>query len=110
MQGRDDPPGRWVDHGQGIPMTTVGTVSSLRAAAGGGHLARAAPGQAAPAGQPGARAGGRGRRVPGGDGGSGDRDRRALAAGPTLIGRGSVPAEEIVLAICASAWGWRVAA
>jgi hypothetical protein len=30
--------------------------------------------------------------------------------GPTLIGSGGVPAEEIVLAICASAWGWRVAA
>ena len=30
--------------------------------------------------------------------------------GPTLIGRGSVPAEEVVLAIIAALWGWRVAA
>lgn len=29
--------------------------------------------------------------------------------GPTLIGRGNVPAEEILLAACAGAWGWRVA-
>jgi len=29
--------------------------------------------------------------------------------GPTLIGRGSVPAEEMVLAVVAAAWGWRVA-
>ena len=38
----------------------------------------------------------------------------AIAAGwlkgPTLIGRGSVPAEELVLAIIAALWGWRVAA
>jgi hypothetical protein len=30
--------------------------------------------------------------------------------GPTLIGVGSVPAEEVVLAVAAAAWGWRVAA
>lgn len=30
--------------------------------------------------------------------------------GPALIGRGSVPAEEIILAVAACAWGWRVAA
>lgn len=30
--------------------------------------------------------------------------------GPTLIGRGSVPAEELILALIAGAWGWRVAA
>ncbi len=30
--------------------------------------------------------------------------------GPTLIGRGSVPAEEMVLAVTAGAWGSRVAA
>jgi hypothetical protein len=30
--------------------------------------------------------------------------------GPTLIGTGSVPAEEVVLAVIAAAWGWRVAA
>jgi hypothetical protein len=29
--------------------------------------------------------------------------------GPTLIGRGSVPAEEIVLLVVAAGWGWRVA-
>jgi hypothetical protein len=29
--------------------------------------------------------------------------------GPTLIGVGSVPAEELVLAAIAAAWGWRVA-
>ena len=29
--------------------------------------------------------------------------------GPTLIGRGNVPTEEILLAVCAGAWGWRVA-
>jgi hypothetical protein len=29
--------------------------------------------------------------------------------GPTLLGRGSVPAEEVVLAVVAAAWGWRVA-
>jgi hypothetical protein len=28
---------------------------------------------------------------------------------PTLLGRGSVPAEEVVLAVVAAAWGWRVA-
>ena len=37
----------------------------------------------------------------------------ALAAhwlrGPTLLGRGSVPAEEVLLAVVAAAWGWRVA-
>jgi hypothetical protein len=27
---------------------------------------------------------------------------------PTLIGRGSVPVEEVVLAVCAGAWGWPV--
>ncbi len=30
--------------------------------------------------------------------------------GPTLIGAGNVPAEEVVLAVIAAAWGWRVAA
>jgi hypothetical protein len=30
--------------------------------------------------------------------------------GPTLIGAGSVPAEEVVLAAVAAGWGWRVAA
>ena len=29
--------------------------------------------------------------------------------GPTLIGPGSVPAEEVALAVVAAAWGWRVA-
>ncbi|MGI8449616.1 MAG: hypothetical protein ACR2MP_21040 [Streptosporangiaceae bacterium] len=29
--------------------------------------------------------------------------------GPTLIGSGSVPAEEVALAVVAAAWGWRVA-
>jgi hypothetical protein len=29
--------------------------------------------------------------------------------GPTLAGGGSVPAEEVVLAVAAAAWGWRVA-
>ena len=29
--------------------------------------------------------------------------------GPTLLGRGSVPAEEVVLAVAAAVWGWRVA-
>jgi hypothetical protein len=29
--------------------------------------------------------------------------------GPTLIGRGSVPAEEVALALVAAGWGWRVA-
>src|SRR5215467_8367581 len=29
--------------------------------------------------------------------------------GPTLLGRGSVPAEEVVLTVAAAAWGWRVA-
>jgi hypothetical protein len=29
--------------------------------------------------------------------------------GPTLIGRGSVPGEEVLLAVAAAAWGWRVA-
>jgi hypothetical protein len=29
--------------------------------------------------------------------------------GPTLIGWGSVPAEEVVLSVVAAAWGWRVA-
>jgi hypothetical protein len=29
--------------------------------------------------------------------------------GPTLLGRGSVPAEEVLLAVVASLWGWRVA-
>jgi hypothetical protein len=29
--------------------------------------------------------------------------------GPTLIGTGSVPAEEVALALVAAAWGWRVA-
>jgi hypothetical protein len=29
--------------------------------------------------------------------------------GPTLIGAGSVPAEEVILAVLAAAWGWRVA-
>lgn len=29
--------------------------------------------------------------------------------GPTLIGTGSVPAEELALAVVASVWGWRVA-
>jgi hypothetical protein len=29
--------------------------------------------------------------------------------GPTLIGTGSVPAEEVALALIAAAWGWRVA-
>jgi hypothetical protein len=29
--------------------------------------------------------------------------------GPTLIGRGSVPVEEVVLSVVAAAWGWRVA-
>ena len=29
--------------------------------------------------------------------------------GPTLIGTGSVPAEEVALALAAAAWGWRVA-
>jgi hypothetical protein len=29
--------------------------------------------------------------------------------GPTLIGAGSVPAEEVMLAVVAAAWGWRVA-
>lgn len=29
--------------------------------------------------------------------------------GPTLIGSGSVPAEELVLAVLSAAWGWRVA-
>jgi hypothetical protein len=32
-----------------------------------------------------------------------------LLRGPTLVGRGSVPAEEVVLAVVAAAWGWRVA-
>ena len=30
--------------------------------------------------------------------------------GPTLLGRGSVPAEEEVPTVVAAAWGWRVAA
>ena|SRR5215472_2170852 len=30
--------------------------------------------------------------------------------GPTLVGRGSVPAEEVALAIIAALWRWRVAA
>jgi hypothetical protein len=29
--------------------------------------------------------------------------------GPTLIGAGNVPAEEVILAVLAAAWGWRVA-
>ena len=29
--------------------------------------------------------------------------------GPTLLGTGSVPTEEVVLAVVAAAWGWRVA-
>lgn len=29
--------------------------------------------------------------------------------GPALTGRGSVPAEEVVLSVVAAAWGWRVA-
>jgi hypothetical protein len=29
--------------------------------------------------------------------------------GPTLIGTGNVPAEEVALAVIAAAWGWRVA-
>jgi hypothetical protein len=29
--------------------------------------------------------------------------------GPTLLGRGSVPAEEVLLAVVAALWGWRVA-
>lgn len=29
--------------------------------------------------------------------------------GPTLLGRGSVPAEEVLLAVVAAVWGWRVA-
>src|SRR5690349_6506849 len=29
--------------------------------------------------------------------------------GPTLLGRGSVPAEEVLLAVAAALWGWRVA-
>ena len=29
--------------------------------------------------------------------------------GPTLLGRGSVPAEEALLAVAAGVWGWRVA-
>jgi hypothetical protein len=29
--------------------------------------------------------------------------------GPTLVGRGGVPAEEVVLAVVAAMWGWRVA-
>src|SRR5260370_24651409 len=29
--------------------------------------------------------------------------------GPTLIGAGSVPVEEVALAVVAAAWGWRVA-
>lgn len=29
--------------------------------------------------------------------------------GPTLVGRGSVPTEEVVLSVVAAAWGWRVA-
>jgi hypothetical protein len=29
--------------------------------------------------------------------------------GPTLVGRGSVHAEEVVLAVLAALWGWRVA-
>jgi len=29
--------------------------------------------------------------------------------GPTLLGRGSVPAEEVLLAVVAAGWGWRVA-
>jgi hypothetical protein len=29
--------------------------------------------------------------------------------GPTLAGHGSVPAEEVVLAVLAAVWGWRVA-
>ena len=29
--------------------------------------------------------------------------------GPTLLGRGSVPAEEVLLAVLAAGWGWRVA-
>jgi hypothetical protein len=29
--------------------------------------------------------------------------------GPTLIGRGNVPAEEVALALVAAGWGWRVA-
>jgi len=29
--------------------------------------------------------------------------------GPTLIGLGSVPAEEVLLAVVAAAWGWRMA-
>jgi hypothetical protein len=29
--------------------------------------------------------------------------------GPTLIGSGHVPAEEVVLTVVAAAWGWRVA-
>lgn len=33
-----------------------------------------------------------------------------LLQGPTLAGRGDVPAEEIILTVCAVAWGWRVAA
>jgi hypothetical protein len=29
--------------------------------------------------------------------------------GPTLLGRGSVPVEEVLLAVAAALWGWRVA-
>jgi len=29
--------------------------------------------------------------------------------GPTLLGRGSVPAEEVLLAVLAAGWGWRIA-
>ena len=32
-----------------------------------------------------------------------------LLRGPTLIGRGSVSAEEVILAVVAGAYGWRVA-
>jgi hypothetical protein len=33
-----------------------------------------------------------------------------LLQGPTLLGQGNVPAEEMILTACAGAWGWRVAA
>ena len=38
------------------------------------------------------------------------RDRAHWPRGPTLLGRGSVPAEEEVLTVVAAASGWRVAA
>ena len=34
---------------------------------------------------------------------------RHWLSGPTLIGSGSVPAEEVALGALAAAWGWRVA-